>query len=292
MNPETSAQPVPRRPSRVGATIKALLRTRITTGILTILPLLVTLWVVRLIFGWMRDASGWAVKAVLLTPAGKPHLEQLHFDFVRWEKIKELGLIPTQEQFFEFMPWHVRWAIAIFSVLLTIFILYVIGLFSANIFGRRFIEWLEQLVDRVPLVKTVYRGLKQILSSFSGDQTQTFQRVALVPFPEASMRAVAFITGTFADSVTGEELCTVFIATTPNPTTGYLQVIRRRDITELNWSVEEAIRCVMSGGILRPSYLTIVPNKDLPADVPPGIGPGTLTGAGDRGPADRSAPRN
>lgn len=290
MTPTPATTQRERRPSRVGATIKALLRTRITTGILTILPLLVTLWVVRLIFGWMRDASGWAVKAALLTPAGKPYLEQLHFDFTRWEKITQLGLIPTQEQFFEFMPWHVRWAIAIFSVLLTIFILYVIGLFSANIFGRRFIEWLEQLVDRVPLVKTVYRGLKQILSNFSGDQTQTYQRVALVPFPEASMRAVGFITNIFKDSVTGAELCTVFIATTPNPTTGYLQVLKRKDITELNWSVEEAIRCVMSAGILKPEFLTIVPNKDLPPDVPAGVGPDALTRAEAQRAADQAAP--
>lgn len=281
MNPDPAPAPVRRRPSRVGATLKALLRTRITTGILTILPLLVTLWVVRLIFGWMRDASGWAVKALLLSPPGRPYLEQLHFDFARWEKIKELGFQAAQEQFFELMPWHVRWGIAVFSVLLTIFILYVIGLFSANIFGRRLIEWVEQLVDRVPLVKTVYRGLKQILSSFSGDQTQTYQRVALVPFPDASMRAVAFITNIFPDSITGEELCTVFIATTPNPTTGYLQVLKRKDITELNWSVEEAIRCVMSAGILRPPFLTIVPNKDLPTSVPPGVGPGPAPPAPD-----------
>lgn len=85
---------------------------------------------------------------------------------------------------------------------------------------------------RVPLVKTVYHALKQIFSSFAGDQTQNFQRVALVPFPQDRMRSVGFVTNVFKDSVTGEELCTVFIATTPNPTTGYLQIVRRCEITE------------------------------------------------------------
>lgn len=268
----------PRRGSRVGATLRALVRTRVTAGIITLLPIVITLWVIRLIFGWMRDASQWAVQAFLLSPAGQPYLEKLRFNFVKWSRLSELGL-PHQEQFFELMPWHVQWGIAIFSVLLTIFILYIVGLFAANIFGRRAIDMLEQLVDRVPLIKTVYRGLKQILSSFSGDQTKTYQRVALVPFPQDRMRCVAFITSTFQDSVTGEALCTVFIPTTPNPTTGYLQVVRRSEITELNWSVEDAIRTIMSGGILRPDFLTILPNKALPDDQP-----GTGTPA-DPGPA-------
>jgi len=109
--------------------------------------------------------------------------------------------------------------------------------------------------------------MKQILVSFSGDQTQNFHRVALIPFPQDRMRSVGFVTNVFTDSVTGEELCMVFIATTPNPTTGYLQIVRRSEITELDWSVEEAIRTVMSAGILKPDFLTMVPNEALRGDV-------------------------
>ncbi len=262
-----------RKRSRIWMAIQRLVRTRLTTGIITILPVLITVWVVQLIFIWMRDASRWVIKAVLLagTPTddaeAPPMLAQLGFDWEKWQRLEALGLPHRQEQFFELMPWHVQWGIAFFSVAVTIFFLYTIGLFAANIFGRRAIESLEQLVDRVPLIKTVYRGLKQILASFTSDSTQSFRRAALVPFPQEKMRCVGFITNTFKDSHTGEELCSVFIATTPNPTTGYLQILKRNDLTELPWSVEESIRCVMSGGILKPDYLTIVPNKDLPEEL-------------------------
>lgn len=271
---DAPTKPIPRRKSRVLGTLKALIRARITTGVITILPILITLWVIRLVFTWMRDASLWVVKAFLLSSYGHEYLERLHFDFVGWEAMQGDPL--RSERFFQQMPWHVQWGISIFSVLLTIFVLYTIGLFAANMFGRRTIQALEQFVERVPLVKTVYRGLKQVLETFTSDQSQSFRKAALVPFPQEKMRCVAFVTNVFKDSLTGEELCSVFIATTPNPTTGYLQIMRRRDITELNWSVEDAIRCVMSGGILKPDFLTIVPNKDLPEDVPDGVGPSAL----------------
>jgi uncharacterized membrane protein len=217
----------------------------------------------------MRDASQWAIQAFLLSSSGHAYLEYLRFDFGRWERLAALGLPNPQEQFFQLVPAPVRWSIAIFSVLLTIFVFYMVGLFAANVFGRRLIVWLEQVVARVPLAKTVYQAMKQIIWSFAGDQTQNFQRVVLVPFPQDRMRSVGFMTNVFKDSITGEELCTVFIATTPNPTTGYLQIVRRSEITELNWSVEEAIRTVMSAGILKPDFLTIVPNHAMPGAVQP-----------------------
>jgi hypothetical protein len=96
-----------------------LLRTRITTGIITLQPLLVTPWVIRLIFGWMRDASQWVIQAFLLSPAGHPYLEYLRFDFGRWERLTALGLPNPLEQFFQLVPLPIRWGIAIFSVLLT-----------------------------------------------------------------------------------------------------------------------------------------------------------------------------
>lgn len=268
-------------PNRLWDAIKRLVRARITAGVITILPLLITLWVVRLIFTTMRDASQWVIRFLLTigwSPDEPTHprpewLIRLSFDFDAYEKLK-----PAERaaQFFDLLPWYWQWGVAFVSVLLTIFFLYFVGLFAANLVGRRILSALEQLLDRVPLIKTVYRGLKQILSSFTSDATQTFRRAALVPFPQERMRCVGFITNVFPDSITGEELCTVFIATTPNPTTGYLQVLRRKDITELNWSVEDAIRCVMSGGILKPDFVTFLANKDLPDDVPEGVGPERL----------------
>ncbi|MCK4342214.1 MAG: DUF502 domain-containing protein [Phycisphaerae bacterium] len=262
MTPVKSDKPRKRRRSRIGATIIALLRTRITTGVLTILPILLTIWIVRLLFIWMRDASQWAVLAVL---------ESDWFQEYVWKLERPEGELIEIETFLEEYP-YLDWGIAIFSVLVTIFLLYVIGLFAANIVGRRVINLVEHLVDRVPLIKAIYRLPKQIIAAFAGEQTQRFQRAVLVPFPQEKMRCVGFITNIFTDSLTGDELCSVFIPTTPNPTTGYLQILKRKELTELNWSIEDAIRIIMSGGILRPDFLTIVANKDLPQHLPPAAG--------------------
>ena len=252
--PPPDDKPSTRRPSRITATLKALVRTRVTAGLIVVLPIYVTFVVVKFLFGAMRDASQWVVLALLESKWFHKYVWQLEL-----AEGEELDLPTLLGQY----P-ALDWGIAIFSVLLTIFLLYAIGVFAANMVGRRVLDLLDRVVERVPLVKTVYRGLKQILTSFSGDATQNFQRVALIPFPQDRMRCVGFITNIFKDSLTGEELCSVFISTTPNPTTGYLQILKRSDITELDWTVEEAIRTIMSGGILKPDFLTILPNKELP----------------------------
>jgi uncharacterized membrane protein len=243
--------------SRLIATIKVILRTRITTGVLTILPLLVTIWVVRFVFDWLRDASGWAVKAFLLTKQGRPYLESLRFDFSRWQSLIDNGVANPQEHFFDLVPWHVRWGISLFSVLLTIVLLYAIGLFSANIFGRRSIAWLEQFVEQVPGVKTVYRSIKQVLGSLSGEHTKSFQRAAMFPFFHPGVYSFGFVTRTFTDPRTGTEHVCVFCPTTPNPTSGFLFVLKRSEVVELDWSVEDAIKGIMSCGILLPNQMTV-----------------------------------
>jgi uncharacterized membrane protein len=248
MAEEPSAITPRRRKSRVAATLKALIRTRVTAGLLVVLPIWITVLLIKFVFTTMRDASQWVVLALLRAESFQKYV---------W-KMPEGQKVDLDE----LLSKHpgLDWGIAIVSVFLTIFILYSIGLFTRNIVGRRLIDTFESLLDRVPLVKTVYRSSKQILITFSGEQSREFQRVALIPFPQERMRCVGFITATFKDSLTGEELATVFIPTTPNPTTGYLQILKRKDLVELDWSVEDAVRTIMSGGILRPDFLTIVPS--------------------------------
>jgi len=301
-----SPQPLarPRRgKSRVAATLRVLLRTRIMAGLLVVLPIYVTIWLLRAVFGLMRDSSLWVVEAYLRSPLGEGLLKSWRVakptgykdwpdanpDFLNAEVRQipvtdkldflefRLGHPPEMEDFFNMLPETVQWATAIVAVLLTIVILYAIGLFAANLLGRRVINTFESALDKVPLVKTVYRSTKQILSTFAGEQSQEFQRAALVPFPQEKMRSVGFITAIFKDSTTGEELAAVFIPTTPNPTTGYLQILKRKELVELDWSVEDAVRTIMSGGILRPEFLTIVPGIQRPEEMPeagqPGLAP-------------------
>ena len=216
----------------------------------------------------MRDMSLWVVNAYLLSRWGERFLLRWG---VRSEELATQGLTA--------LPAAVQWGVAVFSVLLTIFFLYVIGVLTANIVGRRVVQAVERLLDRVPFVKTVYRACKQILETFAGESGQSFQRVALIPFPSREMRSVAFVTGITQDTHTGEEICTVFVATTPNPTTGFVFIVKRSDIVELDWTIEDAIRVIISGGVLVPST---VPLSSLPrpptaagARTPPASSPAT-----------------
>jgi len=232
--------------SLLGCPVITLLRTRVMTGLVTILPVLITFWVVRFIFRIMRDASRWAVEALLVGPHGS-------------ELLAAMGLIdPGKElETLESMPAPVHWAIAIVSVILTVLVLYVVGALAANVAGRRVVAVLDTLAGRVPLVKSVYRASKQVLSAFSGDRAHSYLGVALVPFPNESMRAIGFVTSRFEDARTGEELVSIFIPSTPNPTTGFLEIVRGSDLEELDWSLEDTLAAVMSGGTLRPTPVTL-----------------------------------
>ncbi len=244
---QTTTPKTSRTHSRLLGTLKALVKTRISVGLITILPIVITVWLVWVVFGWLRDASLWIVNLFLLSSAGLRTLES-------W------GITPGQltADGLKALPPTLQWGVSILCLLLTFMLLYIIGLFATNVIGRRGLELVDQVAARVPFVKTVYGALKQIMAIFGTEQKQGFQRVALVPFPNELTRSVAFITNTLKDGQTGEELCMAFIATTPNPTTGFVFVVRRSDITELDWSVEDAVKVVMSGGILSPGFVTML----------------------------------
>lgn len=233
--------------------MRALLRARVTAGLLLVLPIWITYLLVRFVFELMRDTSLWAVDW---------YLRHWGDAFVKaWgvsaEVFAEKGLAG--------LPPGIQWAIAIFSVLLTIFFLYLLGVLTANFLGRRLVHVAEGLLERVPFVKTVYRATKQILGTFAGEPGQDFQRVALAPFPTKETRSIGFITGMTKDTHTGEELCVVFVPATPNPTSGFVLVIKRADVIELDWTVEEAIRVVISCGVLVPATIPLAKSTQLNA---------------------------
>lgn len=249
MNATPAASEDPRKPhhSRLGATLRALIRARVTAGLLLVLPVWVSWLLVRFLFGVMRDASQWALMGVLENPWVQVNITKL--------AIKR-GTTFDVDAFLRAYP-YVDWGLAVVSVLLTIAFLYAVGVFTANFFGRRLIEWLESLVDRVPLIKTVYRGSKQVLATFASGEQQNFQRVAMFPFLAPGVYSIGFITSVFTEPNTGEEYVTIFYATTPNPTTGFVFVLRRSDVVELDWTIEDAVKAVMSGGILMPRTLSL-----------------------------------
>lgn len=234
------------RATRVGRSVRG----RITAGLITVLPIWLTFLLVGFVFGVMRDASLWAVEAVLASPVGRPLLGS-------WGVTAE-RLVSEGHQA---LPLGVRWAVSGFSVLLTVTLLYVIGAIASNFVGRQAIRAVEALVDRVPFVKTVYGALKQVLGTFAGESAHGFQRVVVFAFPNSSVRSIGFVTRSLRDSDTGEELLSVFVATVPNPTTGFVCLVKRKDVRELDWSIEDAVKAIMSGGVLLPSDVPLLPRS-------------------------------
>lgn len=208
--------------------LRRLLQTRIVAGILVVLPIWVTWAVVKFVFNIMRGAT-----------------QPLVARITRYITSSES---PVPDHFKTLLDWGEP----VLAVLMTLFILYLLGLFTANIFGRRVISTLETVVDRVPIVKTIYRSTKQIVTTLSGQADVTAGRVVLVEFPRPGMKCLGFMTSTVTDIDTGRRLCTVFIPTTPNPTTGYMQIMPAEEVSETDWTVEDAAKIMMSGGVLCP----------------------------------------
>ena len=156
------------------------------------------------------------------------------------------------------------------AVLLTLSFLYLLGLFSANVFGGRFIRFLERQLERVPMVKTIYRSTKQIVSSIGGIDSKRFHRVVLVEVPRPGMKRIAFLTSVMSDSDSGRPLANVFIPYTPYLTTGYMQIVPLEEVSETNWTFEEAAKLVMSGGIISPPEIPF--DRHHPVELAPAPG--------------------
>lgn len=163
-----------------------------------------------------------------------------------------VGIVSTALQpMFKDMPTS---GVVAISVLTLILFLYVVGIFAANMIGRQVIQFFEGLVSRLPLVDSVYSTAKQIVEMFRSQPGVSRRTVVIVPFPHPETRAMGFKTGEVVLE-DGRRMATVFIATTPNPTTGFLQIFPLEDIQELNVSADEAVQFIMSGGIIQPRGL-------------------------------------
>ncbi|MGI6559607.1 MAG: DUF502 domain-containing protein [Limnochordia bacterium] len=142
------------------------------------------------------------------------------------------------------------------GVLLSLLLVLGVGVIGANVLGRRFIEFGESLLLRLPLVRTVYTSIKQLLMGFVLDNKNAFQQVVLVEYPRPGMYSLAFVTRQGAPWYQGggsEELYSLFIPTTPNPTSGYMLLVPREQLEFLDMSVEDALKMIISGGLVSPN---------------------------------------
>lgn len=165
-------------------------------------------------------------------------------------------LVPYIKKYWLPMP---EYAVIALSVFLFFSMLYVIGVVAAAVVGRRLIGLVDALLHRIPLVKTVYGASKQLVRTVSNqDAGANYQAAVYVDFPRPGVKTIAFVTGMV--HVEGEGECyKVFVPTTPNPTSGYLEVINPKFVYQADLSVEDAVKMLMSAGIVAPPVLAMKP---------------------------------
>jgi uncharacterized membrane protein len=150
---------------------------------------------------------------------------------------------------------YLPFAVPGLGLIVLILALMLVGALTAGFFGRIWIKLSEQLLNRMPVIRTLYNAVKQILETVLAQQSNAFREAVLVEYPRRGIWAIAFITGRTegeVQNVTEEECINIFLPTTPNPTSGFLLFVPKRDLVSLSMSVEEAIKMVISGGIITP----------------------------------------
>lgn len=154
------------------------------------------------------------------------------------------------------------------GLVVTIILVLAIGLFTTTFIGRRIVEWAERLFNKIPFVRTIYGGVKQVVESIASQRATTFRQVVMVEYPRKGVYSLGFVTCSSVGEVQDADerhLINVFIPTTPNPTSGMLIIVPQEDIINLSMTVEEGIKLIMSGGILAPKTpIHAPPEKALP----------------------------
>ncbi|HFC8830353.1 TPA: DUF502 domain-containing protein [Neisseria subflava] len=149
-------------------------------------------------------------------------------------------------------------------------VLFVTGVFAANVLGRRILGAWDSLFGRIPVVKSIYSSVKKVSESLLSDSSRSFKTPVLVPFPQPGIWTIAFVSGHIPDKLKGslpqdDDYISVYVPTTPNPTGGYYIMVKKSDVRELDMSVDQALKYVISLGMVMPDDL---PVKALPAQKP------------------------
>lgn len=174
-------------------------------------------------------------------------------------------IVPMVRQFIEPLPPYLD---VVISLLLFVLVLYVIGLVATAYVGRKLIDLGEAIIQRIPVVKNIYGASKQVVEAVSlQGGFSSLKSVAFVDFPQPGMKALGFVTGKVLTQ-DGEEYYRVFIPTTPNVTTGFLQFVPPHMLSHCAMSVEEAGKLIVSVGILSPPVLNLIPGNAEPPEFP------------------------
>ncbi len=174
----------------------------------------------------------------------------LAMKFVLWMDFLVNKLLPPQYKF-DNMPYTIPGL----GLVVAVVVLIIIGMFAAGFLGRFFIKLGEWIVYKVPLVSSVYSVLKQVFETFFSSKTQAFSKVVMLEYPRKGIWILGFVSSELQGEVKREfeeEMLNVFIPTTPNPTSGFLIFVPKKDCIELDMSVEQGLKFVISGGLVSP----------------------------------------
>ncbi len=141
------------------------------------------------------------------------------------------------------------------GVLLSLILLLITGIVATNFLGQRLVTWSEAVLDKIPLVRSIYNGTKQVIQTLFASNSQAFRKVLLVEYPRKGMWSIAFQTGLApldATNHVGVEMVSIFIPTTPNPTSGFLMMVPKSDTVEMAMSTEAALKLIISLGVMQP----------------------------------------
>ena len=144
------------------------------------------------------------------------------------------------------------------GVALTVLTVVVTGMIFANLFGRRLVRLWEDMLARIPLVRSIYSSVKQITETLFSTQGKSFRKVVLVEYPRRDLWTLAFLTGETAEAlidITERDLVSIYVPTTPNPTSGFFIMVPKEDIVELDITVEAGLKLILSTGVVVPEHL-------------------------------------
>ena len=196
-----------------------MLKKTLIAGLLIWLPLAITLWVLDFIVTTMD-------RILLLLPSS------WHPDNLLGFHLPGLGLV------------------------LSVLILLLTGVLAANIIGAQLIAWWEKLLARIPIVRSIYSGVKQVSDTLLASSGQSFRRVVLIEFPQRGQWTLGFVVGapgSFIERETADDVITVYVPTAPNPTSGYVLIVRHSEVRDLAISVDDALKFHLSLGVVPPS---------------------------------------
>ena len=159
------------------------------------------------------------------------------------------------------MAWHPDRVLGVhipgFGVILTLVILLVVGATVSNFIGKKLVQWGDAVVTRIPVVRSIYSSVKQVSDTLFSENGNAFRKAVLVQWPREGIWTVAFVTGApggdVATYLREDEFLSVYVPTTPNPTGGYFVMLRKSECVELNMSVDEALKYVVSMGVVVPT---------------------------------------